>query len=67
MKREFRTKSSFEMKFMQEIKYILYGNVGDYDKFKIEDKKVRRTAIDCRQGKEKSRQSRKLHLTLGGK
>ena len=35
-----RTRSSFDLRFVQEIKYILYGNVGEFDKFSDEDKKV---------------------------
>mmetsp|Transcript_12637 Transcript_12637/g.25775 ORF Transcript_12637/g.25775 Transcript_12637/m.25775 type:complete len:164 (+) Transcript_12637:3-494(+) len=40
MEKRFRTQSSFDLRFQQEIKYILYGNVGEFDKFKDEDKKV---------------------------
>lgn len=40
MKYKFRTRSTFDIRYMQEIKYILFGNVGDFDKFNDEDKRV---------------------------
>lgn len=40
MKKKFRTRSSFDLRFQQEIKYILFGNVGEFDKFRQEDKSV---------------------------
>mmetsp|Transcript_12562 Transcript_12562/g.22921 ORF Transcript_12562/g.22921 Transcript_12562/m.22921 type:complete len:275 (+) Transcript_12562:3-827(+) len=46
MKRKFRTRSTFDIQYMQEIKYILFGNVGDFDKFNDEDRRVIREASD---------------------
>ena len=46
MKRKFRTRSTFDIKYMQEIKFILYGNLGDFKNFNEEDKKVIKHAAD---------------------
>ncbi|GMH58529.1 hypothetical protein TL16_g02629 [Triparma laevis f. inornata] len=46
MKYKFRTRSTFDIRYMQEIKYILFGNVGDFDKFNDEDKRVIKEASD---------------------
>mmetsp|Transcript_17576 Transcript_17576/g.35711 ORF Transcript_17576/g.35711 Transcript_17576/m.35711 type:complete len:168 (+) Transcript_17576:1-504(+) len=46
MKRKFRTRSTFDIKYMQEIKFILYGNLGDFNNFNDEDKKVIKQAAD---------------------
>ena len=46
MKKKFRTRSTFDIKYMQEIKFILYGNLGEFNNFNEEDKKVIKEAAD---------------------